>query len=419
MNSLDDYTLQLAQHAAKASQRLSVTTTEQRNRALAETITALYTHRDDILDANAKEIQRARTRDYTQAFIDRLEITPDRFEKMIQCLESVIALPEVIGTVSNTRELENGIELSQMRVPLGVICMIYESRPNVTIEAAALCIKTANAVILRGGSNAIYSNLLLSKCIKIGLQREGIPQDSVQVVGVTDREAVQQLIAMDKYIDLVIPRGGKGLIEQIAKHATVPVLKHLDGICHVYIDQFADHEKAVAIADNAKNQRYGTCNTMETLLIHECAAETILKDVIRVMKNKNTELRGCEKTVAHYPTLKAATECDWATEYLAPILSIKIVADITEAIKHINHYGSKHTDAIVTQDKDNSVRFQREVDSASVMVNASTRLADGFEYGLGAEIGISTDKFHARGPVGLEGLTSNKYIVTGDCVLRT
>lgn len=418
MSNLKDYTLTLAKSAVKASQAIAGSTTAQRNLALSETINALHERRGEILDANRKDMERARTKDYEPAFVDRLEITPDRFDKMVKCLEEVIALPDVIGAVQNSRVLDNGIQLGQMSVPLGVICMIYESRPNVTIEAASLCMKTANSVILRGGSEAIHSNLILCECLQTGLERAGMPAATVQVVEVTDREAVKLLIADAEHVDMVIPRGGKGLIEQISLHAKVPVLKHLDGICHVYIDEYAHHDKAVAIADNSKNQRYGTCNTMETLLVHEKVAGTILKDIVAVMQEKGTELRACDKTRALYPDLIAATEEDWQTEYLAPILSVKVVSSLDEAIAHINQYGSKHTDSIVTKDIDNSVRFQREVDSASVMVNTSTRLADGFEYGLGAEIGISTDKLHARGPVGLEGLTSKKYIVTGDGVLR-
>jgi glutamate-5-semialdehyde dehydrogenase len=337
---------------------------------------------------------------------------------MIEGLRQVAALPDPVGDISDMRFMPSGIQLGKMRVPLGVIGIIYESRPNVTMEAASLCLKSGNATILRGGSEAIHSNQAIAKTIAVGLEAAGLPAEVVQVVETTDREAVGQLITMPEFVDVIVPRGGKGLIERISNDARVPVIKHLDGICHVYIDAEADLGKAVNIAINAKTHRYGTCNTMETLLVHETVAQEVLKELLVAYNQAGVELRGCEKTCAILPSAIAATEEDWATEYLAPILSIKVVSGIDEAIEHINHYGSHHTDAIVTENYTLSRQFLREVDSSSVMINASTRFADGFEYGLGAEIGISTDKIHARGPVGLEGLTSQKYIVFGEGQVR-
>ncbi len=350
--------------------------------------------------------------------LDRLELTSARIDGMIEGLRQVAALPDPVGDVSDMRYMPSGIQLGKMRVPLGVIGIIYESRPNVTVEAASLCLKSGNATILRGGSEAIESNQAIAACVTAGLKAAGLPDAGVQVVETTDRAAVGSLITMPEYVDVIVPRGGKGLIERISNEARVPVIKHLDGICHVYIDAEADMAKAVNIAINAKTHRYGTCNTMETLLVHEAVAKEALDELSTAYNSAGVELRGCDKTQAVLGGIKAATEEDWATEYLAPILSIKVVSGIDEAISHINTYGSHHTDAIITENYTLSRKFLREVDSSSVMVNASTRFADGFEYGLGAEIGISTDKIHARGPVGLEGLTSQKYIVFGEGQVR-
>ncbi|MGR9037700.1 MAG: glutamate-5-semialdehyde dehydrogenase, partial [Gammaproteobacteria bacterium] len=339
-------------------------------------------------------------------------------ESMAEGLKQVADLPDPVGEITDLNYRPSGIQVGQMRVPLGVIGIIYESRPNVTVDAAALSLKSGNACILRGGSEAIHSNRAIAACIAKGLEAAGVSTDAVQIVATADRAAVGELITLDRYVDVIVPRGGKGLIERISKEATIPVIKHLDGICHVYIDGTADFEKAVRIADNAKTHRYGVCNAMETLLVAEGIGNRILPILAERYSEKGVELRGCLKTCSLIPASKRATEEDWHTEYLAPILSIKIVAGIDEAIAHINHYGSAHTDAIVTEDYTVARRFLREVDSSSVMVNASTRFADGFEYGLGAEIGISTDKLHARGPVGLKGLTSLKYIVLGDGQIR-
>jgi glutamate-5-semialdehyde dehydrogenase len=337
---------------------------------------------------------------------------------MIEGLQQVATLPDPVGEITDMKYRPSGIQIGKMRVPLGVIGIIYESRPNVTIEAASLCLKSGNAAILRGGSEAIASNRALADCIRTGLQAAGLPDGAVQVVETTDRAAVGSLITMPEYVDVIVPRGGKGLIERISAEARVPVIKHLDGICHVFIDAEADHTKAINIAINAKTHRYGTCNTMETLLVHAAVAEKILPELATAYGQLNVELRGCEKTRAVLNDIIAATEEDWHTEYLAPVLSVKVVADIDEAIEHINHYGSHHTDSIITENYTLARQFLTEVDSSSVMVNASTRFADGFEYGLGAEIGISTDKIHARGPVGLDGLTSQKYVVLGNGEIR-
>jgi glutamate-5-semialdehyde dehydrogenase len=337
---------------------------------------------------------------------------------MIDGLRQIVALPDPIGEIHNMRYRPTGIQVGQMRVPLGVVGIIYESRPNVTIDAAGLCLKSGNATILRGGSEAFHSNQSLAKCIQTGLRQAGLPLEAVQVLETTDRAAVGELVQMKEFVDVIIPRGGKGLIERISQEARVPVIKHLDGVCHVYIDDKADVKKAIDIAMNAKTHRYGTCNTMETLLVAEAVAAKVLPELGAMYQKKGVELRGCAKTKEILPFANAATEEDWYTEYLAPILAIRVIKDLDAAIDHINKYGSQHTDAIVTEDYTRALRFLREVDSSSVMVNASTRFADGFEYGLGAEIGISTDKFHARGPVGLEGLTSLKYIVLGDGHIR-
>lgn len=412
-----DYMQTLGANAREASRVVARANTEQKNRALLAMAELIDADRDAIIQANQNDLEAGKARGLDDAMLDRLALTPERIDGMIEGLCQVAALPDPVGDVTDMRFLPSGIQLGKMRVPLGVIGIIYESRPNVTMEAASLCLKSGNATILRGGSEAIYSNQAIAKSIMAGLKQAGLPETAVQVVETTDREAVGQLITMPDYVDVIVPRGGKGLIERISNDARVPVIKHLDGICHVYIDAEADLTKAVNIAINAKTHRYGTCNTMETLLVHESVAGEVLKELAEAYAEAGVELRGCDKTLSIIQA-GSATEEDWATEYLAPILSIKIVDGIDSAIEHINHYGSHHTDAIITENYTLSRQFLREVDSSSVMINASTRFADGFEYGLGAEIGISTDKIHARGPVGLEGLTSQKYIVYGEGQVR-
>ncbi|QJD70208.1 glutamate-5-semialdehyde dehydrogenase [Marinobacterium sp. LSUCC0821] len=413
-----EYMQKMGANARQASRVIARASTEVKNRALLAMADALDASRAAVEAANQIDLAAGKERGLDDAMLDRLALTPARIDGMIEGLRQVAALPDPVGDISDMRFMPSGIQLGKMRVPLGVIGIIYESRPNVTMEAASLCLKSGNATILRGGSEAIHSNQAIAKTIAVGLEAAGLPAEVVQVVETTDREAVGQLITMPEFVDVIVPRGGKGLIERIANDARVPVIKHLDGICHVYIDAEADLGKAVNIAINAKTHRYGTCNTMETLLVHETVAQEVLKELLVAYNQAGVELRGCEKTCVLIPSAKAATEEDWATEYLAPILSIKVVSGIDEAIEHINHYGSHHTDAIVTENYTLSRQFLREVDSSSVMINASTRFADGFEYGLGAEIGISTDKIHARGPVGLEGLTSQKYIVFGEGQVR-
>ncbi|MBW6183401.1 glutamate-5-semialdehyde dehydrogenase, partial [Pseudomonas aeruginosa] len=369
---------------------------------------------------NEQDRAAGRANGLEPAMLDRLALTPARIDDMIEGLRQVATLPDPIGEIRDMRYVPSGIQIGKMRVPLGVVGIIYESRPNVTIDAASLCLKSGNATILRGGSEAIHSNQAIARCIQQGLAEAGLPAAAVQVVETTDRAAVGALISMPEYVDVIVPRGGKGLIERISREAKVPVIKHLDGICHVYIDVAADLDKAIRVADNAKTQRYAPCNTMETLLVHAGIAEQVLPPLATIYREKGVELRGDAATRALLGAdVLEATEEDWRTEYNAPILSIRIVDGLDAAIEHINTYGSQHTDAIITENFSDARRFLAEVDSASVMVNASTRFADGFEYGLGAEIGISTDKLHARGPVGLEGLTSEKYVVFGDGHVRT
>ena len=411
------YMQKLGSNAREASRLVARASTEQKNNALHAMAEAIDASRDLISSANKRDLDAGIERGLDAAMLDRLALTPDRVDAMIEGLRQVAALPDPVGDVSDMRFLPSGIQLGKMRVPLGVIGIIYESRPNVTMEAASLCLKSGNATILRGGSEAIHSNQAIAQSIAIGLKSAGLPETSVQVVETTDREAVGQLITMPDFVDVIVPRGGKGLIERVSNDARVPVIKHLDGICHVYIDAEADIAKGVNIAINAKTHRYGTCNTMETLLVHESVAQEVLTELSGAYADAGVELRGCEKTRSIIEA-KVATDDDWTTEYLAPILSIRVVDSIDTAIAHINHFGSHHTDAIITENYTLSRRFLREVDSSSVMINASTRFADGFEYGLGAEIGISTDKIHARGPVGLEGLTSQKYIVYGEGQVR-
>jgi len=371
-----------------------------------------------LLEANRQDLDAGRAKGLEASMLDRLTLTPQSVASMAKGLRQIAALHDPVGEITDLSYRPNGIQVGRMRVPLGVVAIIYEARPNVTADAAGLCLKSGNAAILRGGSEAIRSNQAIAACVREGLASTGLPEAGVQVIETTDRAAVGELITMKDYVDIVVPRGGKGLIERISNEARIPVLKHLDGICHVYIDDRADMDKAIRIADNAKTQRYGTCNTMETLLVHKDIAPSVLPPLATIYLAKGVELRGCPRSRAIVPQMSAATEEDWYTEYLGPILSVRVVEGLDQAMDHIATYGSLHTDAIITEDYTRARRFLREVDSSSVMVNASTRLADGFEYGLGAEIGISTDKLHARGPVGLEGLTSQKYIVLGDGQIR-
>ncbi len=412
------YMARLGQQARKAGRELGRADTGRKNLALIKIAEAISANRDRLVTENAKDLAAGRENGLEAALLDRLELKPSTIESMIEGLKQVAALPDPVGSISELNYRPSGIQVGQMRVPLGVIGIIYESRPNVTVDAAALCLKSGNACILRGGSEAIHSNRAIASCIAEGLAAAGLPAEAVQVVETTDRAAVGELITLDRYVDVIVPRGGKSLIERISKDSTIAVIKHLDGICHVYIDGRADPAKAVKIAVNAKTHRYGVCNAMETLLVAESISTTVLPQLAEQLLAKGVELRGCLKTCSLIPECSRATEEDWQTEYLAPILSIKIVEGIDEAIEHINHYSSGHTESIVTEDYTLARRFLREVDSSSVMVNASTRFADGFEYGLGAEIGISTDKLHARGPVGLNGLTTLKYIVLGDGQIR-
>lgn len=413
-----DYMAGLGREARAASRVIARATTAVKNKALLATADAIEAAADSLIAANALDLQAGRDNGLDEAMIDRLAITPAGLQGMIEGLRQVAALPDPIGAIRDMKYLPSGIQVGRMRVPLGVIGIIYESRPNVTVEAASLCLKSGNACILRGGSESIHSNRAIAECIRQGLDAAGLPQQVVQVVETTDRAAVGALITMPEYVDVIVPRGGKGLIERISRDARVPVIKHLDGICHVYVDDRADLNKAEAITLNAKTHRYGVCNAMETLLVHEAVAAEFLPRIAARYAEKNVELRGCERTCAVLPQALAASEEDWATEYLAPILSIRVVADMDEAMDHIHQFSSQHTESIVTEDFTRARRFLTEVDSSSVMINASTRFADGFEYGLGAEIGISTDKLHARGPVGLEGLTSEKYVVYGDGHIR-
>ncbi|WP_134584768.1 glutamate-5-semialdehyde dehydrogenase [Pseudomonas aeruginosa] len=418
--SVLDYMSRLGRDARAASRLLARAATAQKNRALLAAADALDAARAELSHANEQDLAAGRANGLEPAMLDRLALTPARIDDMIEGLRQVATLPDPIGEIRDMRYVPSGIQIGKMRVPLGVVGIIYESRPNVTIDAASLCLKSGNATILRGGSEAIHSNQAIARCIQQGLAEAGLPAAAVQVVETTDRAAVGALISMPEYVDVIVPRGGKSLIERISREAKVPVIKHLDGICHVYIDVAADLDKAIRVADNAKTQRYAPCNTMETLLVHAGIAERALPPLATIYREKGVELRGDAATRALLGAdVLEATEEDWRTEYNAPILSIRIVDGLDAAIEHINTYGSQHTDAIITENFSDARRFLAEVDSASVMVNASTRFAYGFEYGLGAEIGISTDKLHARGPVGLEGLTSEKYVVFGDGHVRT
>ena len=418
MTELDAYMTTLGRQARAASRAINRATSGQKNQALLAIASALDSSRDSLMAANARDLDAGREKGLEPALMDRLELTPARIDTMIEGLQQVAALDDPVGAITDLKYRPSGIQVGKMRVPLGVIGIIYESRPNVTCEAASLCLKSGNSVILRGGSEALHSNKAVAACIRAGLAVAELDPHIIQVVDRTDREVVGRLITMPEYVDVIVPRGGKGLIERISRDARVPVIKHLDGNCHVYVDDKADIEKAVTVAVNAKTQRYGTCCTMESMLVARAVAADLLPLIDAEYGKHQVEIRGCKQTLAILPHATEATEEDWETEYLAPIVSIKVVEGVDEAIAHINEYSSQHTDSIMTEDLNHAQRFLREVDSSSVMVNASTRFADGFEYGLGAEIGISTDKLHARGPVGLEGLTSQKFIVLGDGHIR-
>ena len=412
------YMQQVGQQARQAARVLVRTPTGPKNKALLATAEAILAGEAELLAENRKDMEAGAAKGLDAALLDRLELNPERIAAMAEGLRQVAALADPVGEITDMNYRPSGIQVGKMRVPLGVIGIIYESRPNVTADAAALCLKSGNAAILRGGSEALHSNQAIADCIHEGLMAAGLPAEVVQVVETTDRAAVGELITMAQYVDVIVPRGGKGLIERISQDARVPVIKHLHGVCHVYIDDKADLDKAVKVAFNAKTQRYGTCNTMETLLVNQQVAKQVLPQLAKLYQDKGVELRGDEAVCAILKDCNAATAEDWDTEYLAPILSIRVVEDLNAAIEHIHQHGSGHTESIMTQDLERARRFLAEVDASSVMVNASTRFADGFEYGLGAEIGISTDKIHVRGPVGLEGLTSQKYIVLGDGHIR-
>ena len=412
------YMQDVGRRARAASRVLARADTATKNRALSAMAAAMRRDAAKLSAENAIDLESARAAGKDAAFIDRLTLDAKAIEAMAEGVDQVARLPDPVGEVTERRRQPSGIEVARMRVPLGVVGIIYESRPDVTADAAALCLKSGNATILRGGSESVRSNLAIAACVHEGLRAAGLPEDAVQVVSTPDRAAVGELLTMNQYVDIIVPRGGKSLIERIMAESRIPMIKHLDGVCHVYVDDAADLDKAVRIADNAKTQRYGTCNTMETLLVHEKVAPAVLPRLAKIYLDKGVELRGDEAARALVAQMKPATEDDWYAEYLAPILAVRVVPGLDEAMAHIARYGSQHTDAIITEDAARAERFLREVDSSSVMVNASTRFADGFEYGLGAEIGISTDKLHARGPVGLEGLTSQKFVVYGHGEVR-
>ena len=418
MNSIAELINKIGQKAKLASVTLRIANTEQKNSSLDSIANQIQENKQLIIDANNLDMHAAKKNNIDDALLDRLMLDDERLDAVVESLKQIANLDDPIGKTSEFAERPSGIKIGKMMVPLGVIGMIYESRPNVTVDAAALCIKSGNAVILRGGSEAINSNIAFYSCIKNGLNKAGLDPYSVQLIEVTNREAVTELVRASEYVDAIIPRGGKGLIKNISKNATVPVIKHLDGVCHTYLDKDADPQKGMDIAFNGKTRRYGVCNATETLLVHKDFDGKALLKLISLFSEKGVEIRGCEKSQQLSSEIIKASESDWTEEYLAPILSMKIVNSVDEAIKHINTFGSAHTDAIVTENDEHSEKFLSEVDSSSVMVNASTGFADGFEYGLGAEIGISTGKFHVRGPVGLEGLTSQKYIVMGDGQIR-
>jgi glutamate-5-semialdehyde dehydrogenase len=412
------YMHRVGRQARAAARVLARSDASTRNLALTATADAIERDARRLLEANERDLAAAHEQRLDAAMIDRLTLTPAILAATADGLRQIARLPDPIGEIVNPRERPSGIRVAQMRVPLGVVGIIYESRPNVTADAAGLCVKSGNAAILRGGSEALHSNQAIASCVHAGLAAAGLPQTAVQLIEVTDRAAVGELVTMNDYVDVIVPRGGKSLIERLMRESRIPMIKHLHGVCHTYIDDRADLDKAIRIADNAKTQRLGTCNTMETLLVAEGIARRVLPPLAQIYREKGIELRGDEAARAIVPWMKPATEEDWYTEYLGPILAVRVVKGLDEAIEHIATYGSQHTDAIVTEDEERARRFVREVDSSSVMVNASTRFADGYEYGLGAEIGISTDKLHARGPVGLEGLTSLKWVVYGDGHIR-
>lgn len=417
-DDINSYILAVGERARTASRLIGRAETAAKNRALAAIAAELEARADFLSEENGRDLEAGRQKGLDAAMLERLVIDAKRIAAMAEGLRQVAALPDPVGEISGLTFRPTGIQVGRMRVPLGVVGIIYESRPNVTADAAALCLKSGNACILRGGSEAIHSNKAIAACIRTGLEQAGVPQDAVQLIETTNRAAVGALLNLDKHVDVIVPRGGKGLIERIMAESRIPIIKHLDGICHVYIDESADRDKAIRIALNAKTHRYGVCNAMETLLIAAGRAAELLPELAVKLREKGVEIRGCEVTRRYIPDCVAATEADWDTEYLAPILSIRVVSGLDAALEHIQRHGSQHTEAIVTEDYTRARRFLREVDSSSVMVNASTRFADGFEYGLGAEIGISTDKLHARGPVGLEGLTTQKFIVLGDGHVR-
>ncbi len=412
------YMHELGRSARAAARVLARADTESKNRALRAMAAEIRSRVTELLEANRADVEQANRDGLDAAFVDRLTLSPAAVEQMAVGLEQVAALPDPVGRIAELVRRPSGIEVGRMRVPLGVVGIIYESRPNVTADAAGLCLKAGNASILRGGSEALHSNQAIAACVRAGLRAASLPEDAVQVIATADRSAVGELITMPEYVDILVPRGGKELIARLARDSRIPMIKHLDGVCHVYIDDRADPEMAVRIADNAKTQRYGTCNTMETLLVAEAIAPTVLPEIARIYAAKGVEMRGDEATRRLAPEAKPASEQDYYTEWLAPVVSIRVVKGLEQAIEHIAKYGSQHTDAIVTADEARAQRFLRDVDSSSVMVNASTRFADGYEYGLGAEIGISTDKLHARGPVGLEGLTTQKFVVLGHGEIR-
>jgi glutamate-5-semialdehyde dehydrogenase len=416
---LATYMREVGERARAAAGVVARAPTRAKDAALEAAAAAIERDTRALLAANAGDVAASRASGDDEAFVDRLALNPERIAAMADGLRQVAALPDPVGEITDLKYRPTGIQVGRMRVPLGVVGIVYESRPNVTADAAALCLKSGNAAILRGGSEAMRSNQAIAACLHEGLAAAGLPEDAVQAIATSDRAAVGMLATMDRYIDVLVPRGGKSLIQRVADEATVPVIKHLDGVCHVFIDEHADVDMAIRIADNAKTQRYSPCNTMETLLVHERIAAQVLVPLARIYADKGVELRGDSAARGLVPAIKPASEEDWTTEYLAPILAIRVVASLDAAMEHIARYGSQHTDAIVTSHYDNAMRFLREVDSSSVMVNASTRFADGFEYGLGAEIGISTNKLHARGPVGLEGLTSQKWIVLGTGQIRS
>jgi len=416
--NVEQYMQETGQRVRAAARVIARAETKMKNAALLAIADRIEADESRLIKENRQDLEAGVKNGLDAALLDRLELNPDRIAAMAEGLRQIAALPDPIGEITDLNYRPSGIQVGRMRVPLGVIGIIYESRPNVTADAAALCLKSGNAAILRGGSEAIHSNQAVAACIHAGLKEAGLPAETVQVVETTDRAAVGELIRMQRYVDVIVPRGGKGLIERIANEARVPVIKHLDGICHVYVDEAADAAMAVRIAYNAKTHRYGVCNAMETLLVARGIAEQVLPELGALYAEEGVELRGCEATRQILSQARPVTEEDWVTEYLAPILAIRVVADVDEAMAHIAEHSSGHTESIVTNDYRCAQRFLREVDSSSVMVNASTRFADGFEYGLGAEIGISTDKIHARGPVGLEGLTSQKYVVLGDGQIR-